>query len=463
MLVRELVDHINATIERQRRHFLEGKTFPLLYRKENLARLKRILKENEKEIAEAVYKDFGKSYFEVMENELGLVYAEISVHLRRLGKWAKPAKPPTSLINLPGQSRVYPVPFGNSLVISPWNYPVQLALNPVVSAISAGNTIILKPSEVAGHTSNMLAKIINENFPAELFHVVEGGPEVASELLKNRFDKIFFTGSTRVGKIIMKAAAEFLTPVTLELGGKNPTIVLHDCDIKMTAKRIVWGKFHNSGQACVSPDHIYVHESIAGQLVEEMKINIRKNYGDNPEASEALTGIIDDRHYNRLMGFIDNERIEIGGRGLAESRFIEPTIISRVMHNDSIMKEEVFGPIMPVLTFSDLDNLIESLKSKPSPLALYIFTRNISKAKKIQREFRSGGGMINDTVVYFVNNTTPFGGIGDSGMGHYHGKAGFDCFSHKKTVIKKPLWFELWIKYPPYTRFKLRLIKAFLK
>lgn len=454
---------IDALLQSQKAHFLSGKTYDIAARKEGLRMLKNLLKQNEQKIAEAVYTDFGKSWFEVMSNELGLVYAEISKVLRNLNRWSRPEKPLPSLSNLPGRSRVYPVPFGNVLVIAPWNYPVQLALIPAVSAIAAGNTVILKPSELAPATSGLLAGMINMAFPRELLYVREGGVQESTELLERRFDKIFFTGSTKVGRIVMKAAAEHLTPVTLELGGKNPVIVLPDCNLKMTARRLVWGKFHNGGQACVSPDHIYVHEEIRERLVEEVMKYTGSMFAGDPKRSEAFLRIVDEAHFDRLMKLVDIDKTVMGGGGDRRDRYIEPTVMTDVQRSDAVMQEEVFGPLMPFLGFTDLDALLGELKRDPSPLAMYIFTRNIGLAKRIQREFRSGGGMINDTVVHFVNGTTPFGGIGDSGMGSYHGKAGFDCFSHRKTVLIKPYWFELWVKYPPYTKTKLRIVRAILR
>ncbi len=454
---------IHAILEAQRNYFLQGHTQPLSVRKTILRKLKQLLRDNEERIAEAVYSDFGKSYFEVMQNELGLVYAEITQLLKKLNKWSAPQRPFTALVNLPGKSRVYPLPYGNVLVIAPWNYPVQLALIPVISALAAGNTVILKPSELTSETSALLATLMNSAFPRELLYVKEGGVEETGDLLSLRFDKIFFTGSTAVGKIVMKAAAAHLTPVTLELGGKNPVIVMPDCDLKMTAKRLVWGKFHNGGQACVSPDHLYVHEDIADRLVEEMQKNIKKMYNGDAENCEALPSIVNDQHFDRIVGLIDQRKVVTGGKSNREKLFIEPTVMTGVQPDDPVMQEEVFGPLMPVLTYDDPDALLEKLKREPSPLALYIFTRNRRLATKIQQGFRSGGGMVNDTVVHFVNNTTPFGGMGESGMGNYHGKAGFECFSHRKTVMTKPTWFELWVKYPPYTKSKLKIIRAFLR
>ncbi|MEX2370743.1 MAG: aldehyde dehydrogenase family protein, partial [Bacteroidales bacterium] len=447
----------------QKNYFLQGNTMPVSKRKETLKKLKSLIRENEALIAEAVWNDFRKSYFEVLSNETGLVYAEISKFLKRMNRWSRPLRSRTSLANLPGKSRVYSVPFGNVLVIGSWNYPVQLALIPVVSALAAGNTVILKPSELTSHTSGLLARIINETFSPKLFHVIEGGKQETTEILKNRFDKIFFTGSTAVGRIIMKAAAEHLTPVTLELGGKNPAIVLPDCNLAMTAKRLVWGKFHNGGQACVVPDHIYVHESVRDRLIEEVMKNIQKIFNGDPKRSEGLPRIINDANYDRLMKLINPEKTILGGNGERDELYIEPTVMQGVTAEDAVMQEEIFGPVMPFLDYSDLDALLVRLKNEPSPLAFYLFTKNLRLARKIQREFRSGGGMINDTVVHFVNGNTPFGGVGDSGMGSYHGRAGFECFSHRKTVLTKPTWFELWVKYPPFTKLKLRIVRAILR
>lgn len=457
------MDTIKEIKEQQMRYFLKGSTYSLKWRKEQLLTLRRILKENEEVIGAAVYSDFKKSFFEVRQNELGLVYAEISKALKHLNRWARPEKPFTSIVNIPGKSRVYPIPFGNVFIIAPWNYPVQLALIPVVSALAAGNTVILKPSELTSHTSGVLAKILNEAFSKEVLYVRTGGVTQTQELLELKFDKIFFTGSTKVGKIVMRAAAEHLTPVVLELGGKNPVIVMPDCDLSVTAKRLVWGKFHNGGQACVSPDHIYVHEEIKDAFVEEVKLNIKKMYKGEACNSEAFPGIVNKANFNRLQGLITQEKLAYGGRSEEDTLCFEPTVLVDVSLDDPVMQDEVFGPIMPILTYDDLDNLLIELKKAPSPLAFYLFTKNKNLAEKIQREFRSGGGMINDTVVHFVNGSTPFGGIGESGMGNYHGKAGFDCFSHRKTVLSKPLWFELWVKYPPYTKGKLKIIQALLR
>lgn len=463
MTEKESLANSTAIIRDQKAYFLSGATQSLKVRKDNLRKLKRMLKENEDQIAEALYKDYKKSYFEVIENELSLTYVEIGLAIRKLKRWSRPNRPAPSIVNIPANCRVYPQPIGTALVISTWNYPVQLTLIPVVNALAAGNTVVLKPSEISHHTSELLTELINKTFPKELLHTIYGGADVSKELLDQKFDKIFFTGSTKVGRIVMRAAARHLTPVTLELGGKNPVIIMPDCNIKRTAQRIVWGKFHNGGQACVSPDHFYVHESIENALLAEVQRNITKMFNGKAIESEALPRIVNQKHFRRLMKLIDQEKVLVGGQGKEDELFIEPTVMTGVEEEDPVMQEEIFGPIMPFLRFSNLDQLLNTLKQKASPLAMYVFTGKLQLARKIQREIRAGGGMINDTVVHFVNASTPFGGIGESGMGNYHGKAGFETFSHRKSVIKKPGWFELWVKYPPYTAFKLKIVRLLLR
>jgi len=373
---------ISEILKIQRDYFLSGATRQNEARKESLYTLKRVLKDHEQEIIEALHHDFGKSYFEAISNELGLVYAEISIALRKLRKWTTPERKSTSLLNLPGRSRIYPIPYGNVLVISPWNYPVQLAMMPVVSALAAGNTVILKPSEISAHTSGVLAKILNEAFPVRQLYVREGGPDETSELLGYRFDKIFFTGSTRVGKLVMRAAAENLTPVTLELGGKNPVIVMPDCDLKMTVKRLVWGKFHNGGQACVAPDHIYIHEEIHDRFVEALKSYIPKHFGGDPRDSRAYPRIINIVHYERLMRLIDYRKTIMGGKGDDALLYLEPTVMTDVSPDDEVMKEEIFGPILPLIRFNNLEKLLDQLHKQPSPKWGYTAFHRHSRTRK---------------------------------------------------------------------------------
>ena len=449
-------------IAAQRTYFLAGHTRPISDRKKILRKLHNLLMENESMLTEAIYKDFRKPSMLTVENELSLPYGEINNAIRNLKRWSRSRWRLTDLANFPARTRTNPVPYGVTLVIGPWNYPFMLSLVPMISALAAGNTVILKPSEVTSHSSAVLAELINSNFPKELIHVVEGGVGETTELLKLKFDKIFFTGSTQVGRIVMRAAAEQLTPVTLELGGKNPVIVMPDCNLKRTAQRIAWGKLHNNGQACVSPDHLYVHESIKEQLIQEIGKQIDRITGSDPKGSPLLPRMVNERNFDRVMGLIDPEKVVVGGSSDRSECYIEPTIMDRVSPDDPVMQEEIFGPLLPVLSYSNLEELVESLKLKEAPLVLYIFTRKRRLAERIMKEVASGGGMINEVVMHFINMNAPFGGVGASGMGNYHGRAGFIDFSHHKTIMIKPMWFELFLKYPPHRKIYLRIYRSVL-
>jgi len=449
-------------IESQRNYFLSGHTRALSERKKNLRKLHELLLANEKELADAIYQDFKKPFQVTVENELSLPYGEINVAIRRLDRWSRPRRKMTNLSNFPARTRSFPVPFGVSLVIGPWNYPYMLSLIPLISSLAAGNTVILKPSEITAHASAALAKLINSNFPRELVYVQEGGVEETTQLLRQKFDKIFFTGSTRVGKIVMKAAAEQLTPVTLELGGKNPVIVMPDCHLKRSAQRIAWGKLHNNGNACVSPDHVYVHADIKDEFLKELKHQLTKITGSDPRQSPMLPRMVNESNFDRVLSLIEPDKVVHGGSWDREHLYIEPTVMDGISLQDKVMQQEVFGPLLPLLTYSNLDDVLKLLRTQPAPLALYLFTRNIRKARRIMRELPSGGGMINEVVMHFINMNAPFGGVGDSGMGHYHGKAGFDAFSHHKTVMIKPTWFELFLKYPPHRKIYLRIYRSVL-
>ena len=449
-------------IRSQREYFTAGHTRSAKSRKQALSKLYHLLLLNEKMLCEAIYKDFKKPEFVTIENELSLPYGEINHAIRKLRSWSRARYARTNLVNFPAGTRILPVPYGVTLVIGPWNYPYMLSLIPVISALAAGNTVILKPSEVTAHASRAMATLINGNFPEGLLRVVEGGVEETSQLLGQRFDKIFFTGSTRVGRIVMKAAAEHLTPVTLELGGKNPAIVMPDCNLKRAARRLTWGKYHNNGMACVSPDHVYVHRSIIEEFTEEVIKNIPSIFGDDPRESPVLPRMVNRKEFDRVISLIDPGKVAIGGKSDPEALYIEPTVMDGVTERDPVMREEVFGPVMSLISYSDLEQLGRDLKRKPAPLMLYIFTGNPRKARKMMREIPSGGGMINDVVLQFINMDSPFGGVGESGMGSYHGKAGFDTFSNRKTVMHKYNWFELYLKYPPYRKSRLRLYRAVL-
>lgn len=448
----------------QKEFFLSGQTLPLKFRIKQLKKLQKALLENEKYFYEAIYSDFSKSEFETYATELSMVYSELNLAIKKLKKWMKPKKKRTNLANIPGKSYVLPEPLGSTLVIGAWNYPFQLSLIPVISALAAGNTVVLKPSELSFNSSAIMAKIINHFFIPEIIHVVVGGIKETQELLKLKFDKIFFTGSIPVGRKIYEAAAKNLTPVTLELGGKSPTFVLPGTNIKMTAKRIVWGKFLNAGQTCVATDYILVDKKIEKQLLEELKKQIEIQFPSFDNGiPENYVQIINEQNFDRLLNLIDKEKIYHGGNFDKKERLIFPTILHNVTFNDNIMQGEIFGPLLPVISFENLENVIETVKQRPKPLALYIFSKNKKITKKILKEIPFGGGAINDTVMHLTNHRLPFGGTGSSGIGSYHAYAGFETFSHFKSILKKPLWFEPPMKYAPYSEKKRKLLKIFIE
>ena len=367
------------------------------------------------------------------------------------------------MANFPAKSYIIPEPLGVTLVIGAWNYPYQLSILPAISSIAAGNTVIIKPSELPSKTSAIMAKIINSNFPEDFIHVVEGGAETTTKLLEHRFDKIFFTGSIPVGKIIYQAAAKHLSPVTLELGGKSPTFVHSDCDINMTAKRIVWAKFFNAGQTCVAPDYILVDKSIEQKFIEALSAKIKEFYKASGDINENYVRIINTKNFDRLQKLMDTDQLCFGGKVDRENRFISPAILKNVSFDDPIMQDEIFGPILPIVSYTNIDEAISKVKEQPKPLACYIYSRNRKIIAKILHEVSFGGGAVNDSVMHLSNSNLPFGGVGLSGMGSYHGKFGFDTFSHFKSILDKPLWFEANIKYSPYTKNKMKLLKWLLK
>ena len=446
-------------INLQREYFCSNKTKPVKFRIEQLKMFRKILKDNESLLFEAIDKDFGKSQYETYITELSLVYHEIKLAIKKVKKWSRSKYIATNLANFLGKSRVISEPLGCTLVIGAWNYPYQLTLIPTISALAAGNTVVIKPSELSVHTSAIIAKLINENFDNGLLYVKEGGVKETTELLEQQFDKIFFTGSTAVGRIVMQAAANNLTPVTLELGGKSPVFVLPDVSLKMTAKRIAWGKFLNAGQTCVAPDYVLVHSDIKDKLLKELKTQVEIIHGKNPKGKETYVRIINKQHFARLNELIHRDKIYCGGETDEENLYISPTILDNISFDDKVMEDEIFGPILPVIEFNDLNDIINKVRTRPNPLALYVFTKTNKIKKRIIREISFGGGAINDTVLHLSNSRLPFGGKGFSGTGNYHGKAGFDTFSHKKSILYKALWFEPFLKYAPYNKFKLKLLK----
>ncbi len=448
-------------IQNQRRFFKAHKTKDLRFRLRQLRKLKRILKANEQLFYDAIHKDFKKSEFDTYTTELALVYHDIEHAIKNLYRWARTQKVATNLVNFPAKSYVISEPLGVALVIGAWNYPYQLSLAPMVAAMAAGCTVVVKPSEIPSRTAAAMKKVLSEAFSEEYIAVVEGGVPETTELLQQKFDKIFFTGSSFVGKIIYKAAAEHLTPVTLELGGKSPAFVTEDCNLKMAAKRLIWGKFLNAGQTCIAPDFVLVHRSIEEKFLGLLKAEIEKEHFSIE--NDNYVQIINDKNVARLQQMIDPAKIYHGGEVNTEERIISPTILHKVTFSDVVMQEEVFGPILPVITYENLDDAINKVNEMPEPLSCYIFTKSGKTKKRILNEITFGGGCVNDNVVHIANPNFPFGGVGNSGIGNYHGEAGFRAFSHYKSILEKPNWLELPLKYYPHTSGKLWWIKQFFK
>ena len=444
----------------QRTFFNSQKTKNLSFRKMYLEKLKEVILKNEDLLYQAIDQDFGKSKFETYAIEISFVLKDIDYYLKNLNSLSKPKRVSTNLANQLGSSKIYPEPLGCTLVIGAWNYPYQLSLSPMVAALAAGNTCILKPSEIAENTMKAMSKIINENFPKEYLYVAEGGIEETTEILKLKFDKIFFTGSTKVGQIVYEAAAKHLTPVVLELGGKSPAIVTSSANFEVAAKRIVWGKFLNSGQTCVAPDYILVDEKVKDSFLDSLKSYIQEfNY--QPD-SDHYTRIINDRNFDRIIKLIDPDKVFFGGKSDAEKRFIEPTIMNNVTWDDAVMQEEIFGPILPVLTFSNFNEALLKIAEHEKPLSAYLFTNDSEEKENFISKISFGGGCINDVAMHLSNDSLPFGGVGNSGMGNYHGKFGFEAFSHQKAILDRATWGEPDLKYPPYTEKKLNWIKKLL-
>ncbi len=453
--------NIHHILHQQKVFFATHKTKNVSYRIQQLEKLKSVLQEHEEMLYEAIHQDFGKSRFDTFTTEISFILKDITYFLKNLKRLSKPRKVATNLANIPGRSRIYFEPLGNVLVIGAWNYPYQLSLSPMVAAIAAGNTCVIKPSEVAENTMVAMAKIINENFDPELLHVAQGGVEETTEILQLKFDKIFFTGSTRVGKIVYEAAAKHLTPIVLELGGKSPAIVTESADFQITAKRIVWGKFLNGGQTCVAPDYVLVNEKIKDKFLEYLRSYILKfNYRSD---SEHYTRIINEKNFDRLVQLIDPEKIYTGGNHDRSRLFIEPTILHNISWDDKIMEEEIFGPILPVLTYPYFREALTEIQSREKPLAAYLFTNNEDEKKLFTSLVSFGGGCINDVIMHLSNPHLPFGGVGNSGMGHYHGKFSFETFSHQKAVLHRKWWGEPNLKYPPYSENKVKWIKRLLE
>lgn len=455
------MEKYKQVIQKQRLYFSKGETKELSFRISALEKLQKLIKTHEQDIMVALKEDLNKTEFDSYLTEIAVLIEEIKFTLKNIQKWAKPRKVKSSLLTFGSKSFIYPEPYGVTLIISPWNYPFQLAMAPLIGSIAAGNTAIIKPSELTPHTSALMANLIGEYFPEEYISVVEGGIEISDRLLAEKWDYIFFTGSVPVGRIIMQAAAKHLTPVTLELGGKSPAIVHEDAHLTHAAKRLVWGKFVNAGQTCVAPDYTYVHSNIKELFIAEVKKAIKDIYTSDPMETGNFTKIVSDKHFHRLTAFLNNGQLEYGGRTDTEKRMIEPTILNDISWSDPIMEDEIFGPILPILEYSDLDSIIMKIKDRPKPLALYLFTESDKVQEAVLKHISFGGGCINDTVLHLSSPHLPFGGVGDSGMGAYHGKGSFDIFSHEKSMLKQSTKFDLPFRYP--SEKALNIIKKLIK
>ena len=454
------VTNYDLIYQSQKEFFNSQRTKEIAFRKENLIKLKSILQANEPLLFEAIYKDFRKSEFDTFVNELNLIYLEIEYFLKNLNRLSKPKKVKTGLALLPGKSYIYSEPLGCTLIIGAWNYPYSLTLIPLVSSMAAGNTAMIKPSELPANTMRIMAELINTNFPSDYLYVVEGGVPETTEILKQPYDKIFFTGSPRVGRIVYEAAAKNLTPVTLELGGKSPAIVTESADLEAAAKRIVWGKFLNAGQTCVAPDYLLVEASVKPKLIELVKHKLDAfNYEDG---AAHYVSIINKRNFDRVVGLIDPYKVCYGGTYNESTLYIQPTLLDNVNWNDPVMQEEIFGPVLPILSFTDFNEILREIIKREKPLAAYLFTTNEQQKTKFLKTVSFGGGCINDTVMHLTGDSLPFGGIGNSGMGSYHGEFGFNTFSHQKSILEKSNWGEPNFKYPPYSGEKLKWIKRFM-
>ena len=455
---------IQSLLETQRAYYRSGATISVKFRIAQLKKLYTVVKKYENEINDALGKDLGKSHFEGFMCESGLVLTEISYMIRHTKKFAKRKRVKTPLSQFPSRSYKQPVPYGNTLIMSPWNYPFLLTLEPLVDAIAAGNTAIVKPSAYSPATSVIVEKIIKECFESEYVAVVTGGRAENTALLDQKFDFVFFTGSQAVGREVLRQTAEHLTPAVLELGGKSPCIVDASANIKLAARRIVFGKYLNCGQTCVAPDYILCERTVKDAFVAAVCAEIKKQYGDAPLENKNYGKIINEKHFSRLCGLIDKSKVVIGGNANAATCQIAPTVMDNVIYDDAVMGEEIFGPIMPILTFDDFDATIDELKTRDKPLALYLFTSEKHHIKRVTTELSYGGGCINDVIIHLATSEMGFGGVGESGMGAYHGKDGFDAFSHYKSIVDKKTWMDLPMRYQPYRgRLNEKLLHMFLK
>ncbi len=454
---------IKQLLNEQRDFFATGKTLPVEFRVHALKRLRSCIRKNERLICRALKQDLGKSATESFMCEVGLALSELTYMIDHVKRFSGVKHVKTGIPNFAASSFVKPSPYGNVLIVSPWNYPFLLTIDPLVDALSAGNTAIVKPSAYSPATSAIIKKIVDACFPKEYVACVLGGRAENACLFSQKFDMIFFTGSKTVGKEVMKQAADHLTPVVLELGGKSPCIIDHTANLKLAARRIAWGKFLNCGQTCVAPDYFYVEESVKERFVELLKEEISKQFGSDPLLNESYGKIINQKHFDRIRGLIDPDKVVYGGRFDAGTLKIEPTVMDNVTLEDAVMQEEIFGPVLPILTFSDIDKVLKEIAAKDRPLAFYIFSNDKETIKKAHVRVRFGGGCINDVIVHLASTEMGFGGVGESGMGAYHGKTGFDTFSHYKSILDKKNWIDLPFRNQPYTGLAAKLFHTLLR
>jgi len=449
-------------IEKQRRYFNTGATFPLAFRIEKLNCLKKALNEFETPLLAALQEDLGKCPFEGYETELGTLYGELNFTIKHLKKWARPKRVATPIVHFPAHSKIYTEPLGVVLIMSPWNYPLQLTIAPLIASISAGDCAVVKPSRYSPATSAVIEKMLRQYFDQEYISVFQGGSQTNTELLELKYDHIFFTGSPHVGRIVMEAAAKNLTPVTLELGGKSPCIIDETADVGLAARRVAWGKLINAGQTCVAPDYALVQQSVKDEFINAYVAAVKTFYGDDILHNSEYCKIINEKHFARLSGLLTSGTVAFGGKVDASSRKIEPTVLVDVLPDSPVMNEEIFGPILPILTFQSFTETVDFIKARSKPLALYLFTTNSQREQRILNEVPFGGGCVNDTIVHLGNPNMHFGGVGESGMGGYHGKMGFYTFSHQKSVLKKSNLIDIPLRYAPYGN-RLGQLKKLMK
>ncbi|MGH0596472.1 MULTISPECIES: aldehyde dehydrogenase [Bacillus cereus group] len=453
---------ISSIVNKQKEYFYKGHTRSVETRKNNLQKLYEGIQRFEGEIFQALKLDLNKSVHESFTTEIGYVLKEISFQMKHISSWSKPKRVRTALTHFGSKGKVVPEPYGVTLIIAPWNYPFQLAIAPLVGALAAGNTVVLKPSELTPNVSKVLTRMLGELFPEELVSVVEGGAQESTALLKEPFDYIFFTGSVGVGKVVMEAAAKKLTPLTLELGGKSPCIVHKDAKLDVTARRIVWGKFLNAGQTCVAPDYMYVHSSVKEQLIEALRHEIAEQYGKDALQNDNYVRIVSERHFERLCTFLQDGKPVIGGNYTKETLHIEPTVLTNVTWQSAVMEDEIFGPILPIIEYDKIEEVIETIQHHPKPLALYVFSEDRKVQKKVTSNISYGGGCINDVVYHLATPYLPFGGVGSSGLGSYHGEQSFRTFSHYKSILSQSTAFDMKIRYSS-TKSALKFIRKLLK